>query len=157
MVLRLIGRIPGPFGISAKVSFLKTIGQLGLRIPWRLRAVVCLGYLVLLTWLLLAPAAMVGRFYPSFPSADKALHFLCFGGLVLLARFAFPDPQHLTGPRWLTPVLALAYGAAVEVTQGLLVQYHRSFEWGDIAANGLGAASFWFLSGWLLPTGPRRW
>jgi hypothetical protein len=85
---------------------------------------------------------------------DKAIHFICFGGLVLLGRFAFPDPRHLTVAGWLVPVLALAYGAAIEVTQGRLVQYHRSFEWSDIAANGLGAVSFWYLSVWLLADGP---
>jgi len=135
---------------------MKRIGNLGLRIPWQVRAATCLAYLTFLTWLLLAPAATVGRWYPNFQHADKALHFLSFGVLVLLARFAFPDPRHLAVPGWLVPVLALAYGAAIEVTQGLLVQYHRSFEWGDIAANGLGAVSFWYLSGSLLADGRDR-
>jgi hypothetical protein len=136
------------------MSFLKTMGRFGLRIPWQVRAAACLGYLAFLTWLLLVSAATVARFYPDLPHEDKAIHILSFGGLVLLARFAFPDPQHLAVPGWLVPVLALAYGAAMEVTQGLLVQYHRSFEWVDIAANGLGAASFWWLSGCLLAQVP---
>ena len=132
------------------VSFLRTLGTLGLRIPWQLRAATCLAYSVFLTWVLLAPGATVERYYPALPHADKALHFLCFGVLVLLARFAFPDPRHLAVPGWLVPVLALAYGAALELTQSLGVRYERSFEWADIAANGLGAAGFWFLSVCLL-------
>lgn len=136
------------------MSFLKIIGELGLRIPWQVRTAACLAYFVFLTWLLLASATMIAKFYLSVSFADKALHFLSFGGLVLLVRFAFPDPRHLSVPRWLVVVLALAYGAAIEVTQGLLVQYHRSFEWSDIAANGLGAASFWWLSGCLLAQPP---
>ena len=131
------------------------MGPVCLRTPWQVRAAACLACLIFLTWVLLAPAATVGTYYPGFPYADKVLHFLCFGVLVLLARFAFPDPRHLTVPRWLLPVLALAYGAALEVIQGLLVQYHRSFEWGDIAANGLGAAGFWVLSVCLLAQRPR--
>jgi uncharacterized membrane protein len=138
------------------MSFLKTIGKLGLRIPWKVRAAAFLAYLVFLTWLLLAPATLISRYYPHFQHVDKTIHFLCFGGLVLLARFAFPDPRHLAVPRWLLPVLALAYGAAIEVAQGFLVQYQRAFEWSDIAANGLGAASFWLLSVCLLADGGRR-
>lgn len=135
------------------MSYLIAIGRLGLRVPWKLRVVACLAYLVLLTWLLLAPAATVYRFYPNFKHGDTVFHFFCFGGLVLMARFAFRDPRHLTVPGWLVPVVALAYGAAVEATQGLAVQYRRSFEWTDIAANGLGALSFWLLSMCLLAEG----
>jgi hypothetical protein len=113
---------------------MKAMGKIGLRIPWRVRAAAFLAYSVFLTWLLLAPATTLERWYPDWPHADKAFHFLLFGGLVLLARFAFPDPRHLAVPGWLVPVLALAYGAAIEAAQGLLVQYHRSFEWRDIAA-----------------------
>jgi len=143
-----------PLVTSTKMPFLRTIGKFGLRISWPVRAAACSGYLVFLTWLLLAPAAMVERFHPNLPYADKGIHFLSFGGLVLLTRFAFPDPRHLAGPRWLVLALALAYGAAIELTQGLLVRYHRAFEWGDIAANGLGAASLWWLSGCLLAQVP---
>ena len=137
------------------VFLLGIIGRVGLRIPWRVRAAACLAYLVFLTWLLLAPAATVSRWYPNFQHVDKAFHFLLFGGLVLLARFAFPDPRHLAVPGWLVPALALAYSAAMEVAQGILVQYHRSFEWGDIAANGLGAAGFWLVSVCLLAEGAK--
>lgn len=137
------------------MSYLIVIGGLGLRVPWKIRAVACVAYFVGLTWLLLAPAATVARFYPHFKHVDKAIHFLCFGGLVLMARFAFPDPRHLAVPGWLVPVLALAYGAAMEVAQGVLVQYHRAFEWGDIAANGLGALSFWLVTMCLLAEDSR--
>lgn len=132
----------------------KQVGKIVVRIPWRVRAAGFLAYTGILTWLLMAPAATVGRWYPNYPYADKAIHFLCFGGLVLLGRFAFPDPRHLTVAGWQVPVLALVYGAAIEIAQGRLVQYQRSFEWSDIAANGLGAVSFWCLSARLLSNGP---
>ncbi len=137
-------------GAVPKVSLLRGIGTIVLRVPWKVRAAACIAYFIFLTWILLAPAPMVGKYCPKFQHADKVLHFLSFGGLVLLSRFSFPDPRHLTVPGWLVPALALVYGAAVDITQGLLVQYQRSFEWTDIAANGLGAASFWYLSGKLL-------
>ena len=44
---------------------------------------------------------------------------------------------------------ASAYGSLVEVLQGALVCYHRTFEWGDILANSLGALCFWWLSRWM--------
>ena len=83
-----------------KIPFLKTIGIIGLWIPWPVRAAVFMAYSVALTWLLLAPAATIDRWYPHFQHVDKVLHFLSFGGLVLLARFAFPDPRHLAVPGW---------------------------------------------------------
>jgi hypothetical protein len=131
------------------------IGELTLRIPWTLRVATCSFYAVLLTWLLLAPAETVSRFYPDVPGLDKVMHFCLFGFLVLIARWALPDPATATFPGLLILFSAFAYGAGIEVMQGLLVQYHRSFEWRDIAANSLGAASFWLLSVGLYPAQPR--
>lgn len=115
-------------------------------IPWRIREVCFVLYAALLTWLSLAPAEMVGKYSFHFPHADKLIHFCVYGGLVLLARFAFPDPRHLSIRPWIVPVMALAYGGVLDVLQGMLVQYHRTFEWGDVGANALGAIVFWFLA-----------
>lgn len=129
---------------------MKKILELLLSIPWRIREGVFLLYLVLLTWLSLAPADSVNRYSFHFPYADKVIHFLVYGGLVLFARFAFPDPRHLRIKLWVVPLLALVYGALLDFLQGYLVRFHRSFEWSDIGANALGAIFFWYLASALL-------
>jgi VanZ family protein len=115
-------------------------------------------YVGLVTWLSLAPASLVQKTYPRFPHADKVLHFLMYGGLVLLARLAFRDPRHVTIAWWLVPALAVTYGVLMELGQDTLVRYQRVFELTDVAANGLGAAVFWMLSGFLLmcPDAPTK-
>lgn len=123
----------------------KTIDFL-ISIPWRIREVSFILYALLVTWLSLAPAETVNKYSFHFPYADKLIHFCVYGGLVLLARFAFPDPRHLTIRPWIVPLLAAAYGALMDVLQGVLVQFHRTFEWSDIGANALGAIVFWFLA-----------
>lgn len=125
---------------------LSRFGAVTLQVPWAVRVCACILYAAVLTWLLLAPANVVTSFYPEMRGLDKVLHFCLFGLLVLLTRWAFRNPRTLTFPAMLIPLFALVYGAGTEIMQGLLVQYHRSFEWADIAANGLGAATFWFLS-----------
>src|SRR5687767_3811132 len=124
---------------------MQKIGLLALRVPWSVRVGAGGVYVAFLTMILLVPAAKAGQYYPAIPHADKVLHFFSFGGLVLAGRFAFPDPRQLNMPGWLVPVFALIYGAVIELIQELAVQYQRSFEWGDLAADGLGAAAFWLL------------
>jgi len=119
-------------------------------VPWPLRLAIFVAYVLLLAWLTLAPASLVEAYYPKIILADKLVHFLCYGMLVLLARLAFRNPRRVQVAAWLVPVLALIYGFGLEVAQGLLVQYHRSFEWADMLANGLGAVVFWLASGRLL-------
>lgn len=116
-----------------------------LRVPWKLRLTACVVYGVVLTWLLLVPAETVARWYPNFQYADKVLHFLLFGTFIFLVHFAFPDPRHLSVPGWLVVGLGIVYGIGTECLQGLLVRYHRAFEWSDIASNSLGAVIFWWL------------
>lgn len=132
------------------------LGLLSLRIPWPVRIGCCSLYSALMTWLLLAPANVVTGLYPMWRGFDKVLHFLLFGFLVLLVRWAFKDPRTLTFRAWLVPLAALAYGIATEVAQGRFVSYDRAFEWSDIAANGFGAATFWAFSAVLFPPEARR-
>ena len=114
-------------------------------LPFKLRVGLCLAYGLLMTWLSLAPASLVGRFYPTFWNGDKVAHFMMYGGLVLLARLAWRDPHAIRIPYWIIPLAALAYGFLMEVMQWALVKYHRSFEVSDIIANGLGAFCCWYL------------
>ena len=114
-------------------------------LPFKLRVGLCLTYGLLMTWFSLAPASLVYWLYPAFQHGDKVAHFMMYGGLVLLARLAWPDPRTIRIPHWIIPLAALAYGFLMEVMQSMLVKYHRSFQFGDIVANGLGAFFCWYL------------
>ncbi len=133
---------------------MKRLGAALLRIPLALRRAAFLAYTLALGWLSLASAQTVAAYYPVLQWADKLLHFACYGLLVLLARFAFRDPSGVRVAAWLVPGLAMLYGCALEVAQGWLVQYQRSFEWGDMLANALGAWLFWAVSSALIPARP---
>ncbi len=126
-----------------------------IRLPVKLRAGLCLAYGLLLTWFSLAPASLVYRLYPTFRYGDKVAHFTMYGGLVLLARLAWPDPRTIRIPHWIIPLAALAYGFLMEVLQRVLVQYHRTFEFSDIVANGVGAVVFWYLTGYGVRAGGK--
>lgn len=113
-------------------------------------------YLAFLTWASLAPASVVNKLPLQFPHADKVFHFLIYGGLVAVARWAFAargtgsdsalgEPGN--GTRTGTLVLAaIGYGGLMELAQSLIVSYGRSFEVLDVVANSLGALTFWFIS-----------
>lgn len=124
---------------------MSTIIEYYIALPWKARAGICLAYGLLMTWFSLAPSSLVNRLCPDVPHIDKVAHFMMYGGLVLLARLAWPDPRSLRTPLWILPLAALFYGFLMEVMQSLLVSYHRSFEIGDIVANGLGAFLSWYL------------
>jgi len=69
---------------------------------------------------------------------DKLVHALLFLGLARVWRRALP-----TAPRLAIVVSATAFGGLLELVQGALGV--RSAEWGDAAANALGAALGAFL------------
>jgi VanZ family protein len=105
---------------------------------------VCVAYVALVTWLSLAPSRV---FYPAltqFSHADKLGHFLMYGFFVVVLRWAMSGSGMRWRPQGLwVPLTALVYGALMEVAQLLLVPSDRSFEVGDMLANGLGALGFW--------------
>ena len=123
--------------------------------PWQLRWGILLAYAGIVTWLSLAPAATFARFPLFISHQDKVIHFLLYGFLVLLARWA--TTSHWTvRPAFLVVVVgAIAYGSLMEFVQGRLVNYHRSLEFGDILANSLGALCFWWLSRLMFVSPPR--
>jgi VanZ family protein len=105
---------------------------------------VCVAYVALVTWLSLAPSRVFSPALTLFPHADKLVHFLLYGFFVVVVRWALTG----SGVRWRpqglwVPLTALVYGALMEFAQLLLVPSDRSFEVGDMLANGLGALVFW--------------
>lgn len=69
--------------------------------------------------------------------ADKLAHFVIYG---LTSIFVFRVIEHKTAGRrifCLSVTIASLYGAAMEVLQHFLP--HRSFSFGDMAANMIGA------------------
>jgi hypothetical protein len=105
---------------------------------------VCVSYVALVTWLSLAPSRIFSPALALFPHADKLVHFLLYGFFVVVVRWAMTG----SGVRWhpqglWVPLTALVYGALMEFAQLLLVPADRSFEVGDMLANGLGALVFW--------------
>ena len=96
-----------------------------------------IGLAMVIAWLSLAPpgdqAAPVGN--------DKIGHFLAYGALTVATLWA------AGWQRWFPAFLAcLAYGAAMEVAQGLM-PFDREFSPMDMAANTAGALAaltiFW--------------
>lgn len=112
------------------------------------RWVICITYVGLITWLSLTPSRAfkpVLFWFPHlFPQADKLVHFLMYGFLVALVRWAMAGQGMRWRPQGLwVPVAALVYGGLMEVAQLLLLPADRSFEVWDMVANGMGALVFW--------------
>lgn len=82
-----------------------------------------------------------GRFW------DKQLHFVAYAAFT--AALAYATVGRRDDPRRRAVAVvgaALLFGAAIEVCQGALA--HRSFGWGDLLANALGAGlgALWLLA-----------
>jgi VanZ family protein len=99
----------------------------------------------------LAPASTFSNVPTVFlvPGVDKVVHFLMYGFMVLLVRWALAERGRFKFAPWAVIGGASAYGLTMEIAQGLLVQYQRSFEWSDAAANAAGAAVFWWFTAFL--------
>jgi len=112
-------------------------------------------YAGFVTWVSLSPPETFAGIPAVFLRYSKAAHFLLYGVMVSLARWAMAA-HWAVRPAFLVVVVgASAYGSLMEVLQGALARYHRSFEFGDIVANTLGALCFWWISRWMfLPPPP---
>ena len=104
-----------------------------------------IAYILLVTWLSMAPREVFENVPSHFAHADKIAHFLIYGLFVLAAPWSING----SGGRWRKHGLwvlfaALLYGALMEVGQLLLVTSGRSFEVWDMFANGFGAFVFWW-------------
>lgn len=114
-----------------------------------MRWLLLFAYAGLLTWVSLAPAETFRNLPRVLLHHSKALHFVLYGGLVLIARWAMAAHWSVRPDFFVVVLGASAYGTLMEMLQGALVRYHRTFEVGDIVANSLGALCFWWLSRWM--------
>ena len=86
-------------------------------------------FVAVLVALLLGPATPLES---NTVGIDKVAHFGAFGGLLWSFGVLFPRQ-----PRVLLALYALAFGAATEITQGVL---GRDASWFDLLADGLGVS-----------------
>ncbi len=96
-------------------------------------------WLLVVAW---AALILIFSLTPSPPGAgllpDKVVHAAAYAALALLLRRSL-QASSLARPALLAVVAAFAYGASVEVMQGLLPW--RGAEWWDLGANALGAVA----------------
>lgn len=100
--------------------------------------------LAVVTLALLAPGSGAE---PRVPGLDKLLHALAFFGITLPAAAGAPRRA------WALALAAAAYGGAMELIQP---SFGRGAEWGDLAADALGAAAGAWLGIRLHPRLRRR-
>jgi VanZ family protein len=77
---------------------------------------------------------------------DKRLHFVAYATFTGALAYATVDHRKKALHRAVAVLgVALLFGALIELAQGMLS--YRSFGWGDLLANALGAGlgSLWFL------------
>jgi VanZ family protein len=101
------------------------------------------------TWLALTPKPPE---ITPMVSSDKVRHALAFCLLLLLARKAWPKAS-----LWLRLFLPLlSYGLLIEIMQHQLPP--RSFEWLDLAADGVGLLCAALVPAWVFhsPSGPTE-
>ncbi|CAB0151570.1 hypothetical protein PSI9734_01944 [Pseudidiomarina piscicola] len=77
---------------------------------------------------------------PRFEHLDKVVHFAAFFVLAWAFHHAFPIPI------WLALIVLTGYGVLIEYIQQLLP--YRTSSWGDLLADGAGAASFYLIAWW---------
>ncbi|WP_298271269.1 VanZ family protein [Geobacter sp.] len=109
------------------------------------RSLPLLFWAALVAWLSLIPAP------PKIPSGlfgwDKFQHGVAYALLCLLAGWCFRSVSRWQATRWRRAFfVSVVFGALMEVAQGTLTT-NRSPEWGDLAADAVGAgvvaAGFW--------------
>lgn len=88
----------------------------------------------------LAPKSMMPESPGVIPEFDKIVHFSMYAALAGLAFWSIRPTQSLR--LYAIPVFAgaFSYGLLMELLQGYVTVAQRSFSYGDIAANGAGAA-----------------
>lgn len=75
------------------------------------------------------------------PGVDKLEHFIAYFTLALLGS-GIVTRERL----WIVMARCFAFGAAIELLQGLLTS-GRMADWADILANGLGVSAAWASAG----------
>lgn len=73
---------------------------------------------------------------------DKANHFIAFAGFTFFWLFHYAQA-------WKIILIGILYGIAIEFWQGILPEdFHRSFDWYDTVADGIGGIIGYFI--WLI-------
>lgn len=118
---------------------LKTNNNLSMRmIRYYLPA---MGWIVLILFLCTMPGSQIPKLtWLDKLHADKVVHFILFGGTVILLAYGyFKQKGHISFPGLLSIAFVVTlYGLAIEFIQKYLVP-NRSFELLDVLADGAGA------------------
>lgn len=132
--------------------------------PGWARWTMTLSFLILVNWMLLAPAGIFKGIHVFLAHQDKIAHFGIFLVLAFLVRWSLPvgfesssiphGPRGmraaLNGERIVQTVVFVAlviYAGSIEVFQPLLTRTDRGFEWLDLASNYVGVCAGWLLFG----------
>lgn len=110
-----------------------------------------MGWIVLILFLCTMPGSTLPKIsFLDKLHADKVVHFVLFGGTVILLSYGyFKQNGSLSGLRLLSIVLvATLYGLAIEFIQKYLVA-NRSFDMMDVLADGAGAAAGALIFHWI--------
>ena len=110
-----------------------------------IRRGLCAAHAGLIAGLSLAPAWVFPPSAGSVPGLDKVVHFVLYGLLGALLRWAQPPGRGgRRGAAWVAA--AAGYGLLMEILQLTLCAGSRGFSWGDALANTAGAAGGWALA-----------
>ena len=103
-----------------------------------------IGYTLLLTFMSMNPWFRPSPSPDDLIPEDKVGHFVGYLSLSVLMGLAFWEKLRRLPDRWkgvlLIVLASTLYGGMIEVAQATLTDY-RSGEWGDVLANGVGAAA----------------
>ncbi len=109
---------------------------------WRI-AIFCF-YLLMVTYLSLAPASTFSNVRIGIPYSDKIAHFMMYGFFVVILRWTINGSYKIRWKYLWLLAASIFYGIFMEILQFHLSSITaRSFEFGDIVANSLGACVFW--------------
>ena len=110
-----------------------------------IRRGLCAAHAALIAVLSLVPAWVFPSAAGGVPGLDKVVHFVLYGGLGALLRWAqLPGRGGRGGAAWVAA--AAGYGLLMEILQLTLCAGSRGFSWGDALANTAGAAGGWALA-----------
>jgi len=113
----------------------------------RIAPILLIVYIVFLVWLSLSPASMYSHFKIRIPYFDKLVHFSLYvvlSVLILVSLINLPKSAFVS-----ISVVVLSsffFGLLMEILQFSLPYIHRSFEYGDLLSNFIGAVAGTFLS-----------
>lgn len=121
--------------------FIKRILQWPARLRWSATG----SYVLLLTWLLLAPASTFDHVGQLVDFQDKIAHGSLFLALGFLGHWSLAARDG-RGWRRFGALAALAlYAAGIEMLQPVLGGEGRQFDWLDMAFNFIGVGGGWLL------------